>query len=205
MIDTLVLDAPNPQPKVGRRSSDSECREVRAVEDPGATRRARGRNRHRSAGRPARPPGHRRAGRLGLPRPRHRPRRFVSAGRYGPMTLGPTCQRTAATSSSRRQKGSRAWQRRSNIGSTWSFLSKTRRAQEEADLTPARLNELGTQGWEAVGLSLNREGLIARPVLLLKRPVDQPFNTHQRAWNTTERRSSSSTTAALLPFTQGPA
>lgn len=39
------------------------------------------------------------------------------------------------------------------------------------DLTPDRLNELGTQGWEAVGLSLKKDDLIAWPVVLLKRPV----------------------------------
>jgi hypothetical protein len=38
-------------------------------------------------------------------------------------------------------------------------------------LSPDRLNELGTQGWEAVGLSLKRGDLVAWPVVLLKRPV----------------------------------
>lgn len=37
--------------------------------------------------------------------------------------------------------------------------------------TPDRLNELGTQGWEAVGLSLKYGDLMAWPVVLLKRPV----------------------------------
>lgn len=34
-----------------------------------------------------------------------------------------------------------------------------------------RLNELGRDGWEAVGLSLKRGDLVAWPVVLLKRPV----------------------------------
>jgi hypothetical protein len=38
-------------------------------------------------------------------------------------------------------------------------------------LRPDRLNELGAQGWEAVGLSLKKGDLIAWPVVLLKRPV----------------------------------
>ena len=40
------------------------------------------------------------------------------------------------------------------------------------DLSPTRLNQLGSQGWEAVGLSLKRGDLVAWPVVLLKRPVD---------------------------------
>jgi hypothetical protein len=39
-------------------------------------------------------------------------------------------------------------------------------------LSPKRLNELGSQGWEAVGLSLKRGDLVAWPVVLLKRPLD---------------------------------
>jgi hypothetical protein len=38
---------------------------------------------------------------------------------------------------------------------------------------PRTLNELGAQGWEAVGLSLKQGDLIAWPVVLLKRPVDE--------------------------------
>lgn len=37
---------------------------------------------------------------------------------------------------------------------------------------PDRLNELGTEGWEAVGLTLKKGDLVAWPVVLLKRPVD---------------------------------
>ena len=40
------------------------------------------------------------------------------------------------------------------------------------DSTPGHLNELGSQGWEAVGLSLKQGDLVAWPVVLLKRPVD---------------------------------
>ncbi|HEX6876263.1 MAG TPA: hypothetical protein VF165_11445 [Nocardioidaceae bacterium] len=38
-------------------------------------------------------------------------------------------------------------------------------------VVPDRLNELGADGWEAVGLSLKRGDLVAWPVVLLKRPV----------------------------------
>ena len=38
--------------------------------------------------------------------------------------------------------------------------------------TPEQLNELGRQGWEAVGLSLKYGDFIAWPVVLLKRPLD---------------------------------
>ncbi len=44
--------------------------------------------------------------------------------------------------------------------------------KRSADLRPDRLNELGSQGWEAVGLSLKRGDLVAWPVVLLKRPID---------------------------------
>ncbi len=44
--------------------------------------------------------------------------------------------------------------------------------KRSADLSPNRLNELGAQGWEAVGLTLKRGDLIAWPVLLPKRPID---------------------------------
>jgi len=38
-------------------------------------------------------------------------------------------------------------------------------------LRPDRLNDLGRDGWEAVGLTLKRDDLVAWPVVLLKRPV----------------------------------
>jgi hypothetical protein len=39
-------------------------------------------------------------------------------------------------------------------------------------LSPDRLNELGSERWEAVGLSLKRGDLVAWPVVSLKRPLD---------------------------------
>lgn len=39
-------------------------------------------------------------------------------------------------------------------------------------LSSDRLNELGSQGWEAVGISLKRGDLVAWPVVLLKRPSE---------------------------------
>jgi hypothetical protein len=39
-------------------------------------------------------------------------------------------------------------------------------------VSPARLNQLGADGWEAVGLSLKRGDLVAWPVVLFKRAVD---------------------------------
>jgi hypothetical protein len=41
----------------------------------------------------------------------------------------------------------------------------------DAGLSPDRLNELGAEGWEAVGLTLKRGDLVAWPVVLLKRPM----------------------------------
>jgi hypothetical protein len=39
------------------------------------------------------------------------------------------------------------------------------------DLRPERLNELGAEGWEAVGVTLKKGDLVAWPVVLLKRPT----------------------------------
>ena len=44
--------------------------------------------------------------------------------------------------------------------------------KRSADLRPDRLNQLGAEGWEAVGLTLKRGDLVAWPVVLLKRPVE---------------------------------
>lgn len=44
--------------------------------------------------------------------------------------------------------------------------------KRSSGLSPERLNELGADGWEAVGLTLKRGDLIAWPVVLLKRPVE---------------------------------
>ncbi len=38
-------------------------------------------------------------------------------------------------------------------------------------MSPDRLNELGSEGWEAVGVTLKRGDLVAWPVVLLKRPL----------------------------------
>jgi hypothetical protein len=39
-------------------------------------------------------------------------------------------------------------------------------------LRPEHLNELGSEGWEAVGVSLKQGDLVAWPVALLKREVN---------------------------------
>lgn len=44
--------------------------------------------------------------------------------------------------------------------------------KKSAGLTPDKLNALGADGWEAVGLTLKRGDLVAWPVVLLKRPVE---------------------------------
>ena len=44
--------------------------------------------------------------------------------------------------------------------------------RDSEGLVPERLNELGAEGWEAVGVSLKHGDLIAWPVVLLKRPID---------------------------------
>ena len=51
-------------------------------------------------------------------------------------------------------------------------LADARKIKKDAvGLPPSDLNELGAQGWEAVGLSLKQGDLVAWPVVLLKRPV----------------------------------
>jgi len=44
--------------------------------------------------------------------------------------------------------------------------------KDAEELTPGRLNELGAEGWEAVGVTLKQGDLVAWPVVLLKRPVE---------------------------------
>jgi hypothetical protein len=44
--------------------------------------------------------------------------------------------------------------------------------KKSADLAPERLNRLGAEGWEAVGLTLKKGDLVAWPIVLLKRPID---------------------------------
>jgi len=43
--------------------------------------------------------------------------------------------------------------------------------KDEDAFVPEQLNELGEEGWEAVGLSLKYGDLMAWPVVLLKRPI----------------------------------
>jgi hypothetical protein len=43
--------------------------------------------------------------------------------------------------------------------------------KKSAGLRPDTLNELGSDGWEAVGLTLKRGDLVAWPVALMKLPV----------------------------------
>jgi hypothetical protein len=43
--------------------------------------------------------------------------------------------------------------------------------KDDDSWSPERLNELGEDGWEAVGLSLKYGDLAAWPVVLLKRPL----------------------------------
>ena len=51
-------------------------------------------------------------------------------------------------------------------------LEEAGRLKKKSDgLAPQQLNELGTEGWEAVGVSLKKGDLIAWPVVLLKRPA----------------------------------
>lgn len=59
---------------------------------------------------------------------------------------------------------------------TWEYLvvplSEARTLKKKsADVTSDRLNELGAQGWEAVGVSLKTGDLVSWPVVLMKRPL----------------------------------
>ena len=44
--------------------------------------------------------------------------------------------------------------------------------KKSTGLSSERLNELGAEGWEAVGLTLKKGDLVAWPVVLLKRAVE---------------------------------
>jgi hypothetical protein len=48
--------------------------------------------------------------------------------------------------------------------------AKSLKKDDEA-WTPEHLNELGEDGWEAIGLSLKYGDLMAWPVVLMKRPL----------------------------------
>jgi hypothetical protein len=51
-------------------------------------------------------------------------------------------------------------------------LKEAKSVKKDDDVfVPERLNELGEEGWEAVGLSLKYGDLMAWPVVLLKRPL----------------------------------
>jgi hypothetical protein len=51
-------------------------------------------------------------------------------------------------------------------------LKEAKNVKKDDDVfSPEQLNELGEEGWEAVGLSLKYGDLIAWPVVLLKRPL----------------------------------
>ena len=43
--------------------------------------------------------------------------------------------------------------------------------KKKGQLRPEALNQLGSEGWEAVGMTLKRGDLVAWPVVLLKRPA----------------------------------
>jgi hypothetical protein len=71
--------------------------------------------------------------------------------------------------------GFKRWQAR--LVQKWEYLAVPFKdagnlKKNSDDLSPRHLNELGSEGWEAVGLSLKRGDLVAWPVVLLKRPLD---------------------------------
>jgi hypothetical protein len=48
-------------------------------------------------------------------------------------------------------------------------LKEAKSVKQDEDWVPERLNELGADGWEAVGISLKYGDFVAWPVVLLKR------------------------------------
>lgn len=50
-------------------------------------------------------------------------------------------------------------------------MDEAKKVKKDAEWRPDHLNELGSQGWEAVGVSLKYGDLTASPVVLLKRVV----------------------------------
>ena len=65
---------------------------------------------------------------------------------------------------------------KSDSTNRWEYLvvplkDAARLTKDSADLVPDRLNDLGADGWEAVGVSLKKGDLIAWPVVLLKRQI----------------------------------
>jgi hypothetical protein len=62
-------------------------------------------------------------------------------------------------------------------GTQWEYLlvplPEAKVLKKEVDpLQPDRLNALGADSWEAVGLSLKYGDFVAWPVVLFKRPID---------------------------------
>jgi hypothetical protein len=62
------------------------------------------------------------------------------------------------------------------MSTTWEYvivpLKEAAGLKKDAEgLRPAVLNQLGAQGWEAVGVTLKAGDLVAWPVVLLKRPI----------------------------------
>jgi hypothetical protein len=60
---------------------------------------------------------------------------------------------------------------------SWEYLvaplkDATRLKKGSQGFAPEQLNELGSDGWEAVGLTLKQGDLVAWPVVLLKRRID---------------------------------
>ena len=58
---------------------------------------------------------------------------------------------------------------------TWEYLvvplAEAGNLKKRSEVRPERLNELGAEGWEAVGVTLKKGDLVAWPVVLLKRAV----------------------------------
>jgi hypothetical protein len=59
----------------------------------------------------------------------------------------------------------------------WEYLvvpmtDAARLKRDSAGLRPEQLNDLGSEGWEAVGVSLKQGDLVAWPVAPLKRQID---------------------------------
>jgi hypothetical protein len=50
-------------------------------------------------------------------------------------------------------------------------LDDAKGLKKDKTLAPERLNELGAEGWEAVGVTLKAGDLVAWPVVLMKRTI----------------------------------
>ncbi len=62
------------------------------------------------------------------------------------------------------------------MANKWEYLivalEEAKGVKRSASLSPGHLNELGADGWEAIGVTLKAGDLVAWPVVLLKRPLD---------------------------------